>query len=283
MVLKLKKIATIIITFNSEKYINHCIESVLAQTYPGTVIYIVDNSSSNTEYLDMIDESRIRVIKLNENTGFCKANNIAYSKVKDEVDFVVFLNPDAFLQPDFFKLCIKHFDNDSNKCIGVISCPLLGYDIEHKVPTGFIDSLGIYKTSYGKWYDLKQGQKLSDIKLSGINEVPAICGALMFCRNEALKEVLLNGCEVFDNNFYMYKEDIDLSLRLRKKKWVLVIDQSILAYHCRGWNKERKNVPYKFRYLSALNEMRLYLRNRSGYFIFSMFKLVYIKVVEGNK
>lgn len=102
----------------------------------------------------------------------------------------------------------------------------------------------------------------------------------MLCRKKALDEVLLQGGAIFDPSFYMYKEDIDLSLRLRRKGWSLMYVPSLVAYHCRGWKKERKDVPKAYRLLSARNEMRLYARSGSPYVIYSALKYAAVKLLN---
>ena len=214
----------------------------------------------------------------NNNIGFCKGNNIGLSLVKDEINYILFLNPDTFLAKDFIEKAESYMNCYSQRKTAALSCTLMGYDIEKDCPTGKIDSAGIFRKWYGYWYDRCQGD--SSDKIEGLKEesVPALCGALMFCRRQALKEVMLSPNEVWDNSFFMYKEDIDLSLRLRQKKWDLKILPNLTAYHCRGWQKNRKEVPKHLRLLSAKNEVKLFTKLHSPCVFYSCFKYLSVKL-----
>jgi GT2 family glycosyltransferase len=99
-------------------------------------------------------------------------------------------------------------------------------------------------------------------------QIPAICGAVFFTRKCALEEVMIKGNEVFDSSFYMYKEDIDLSLRLKKKGWGLYFVPDLVCYHCRGWSRDRKDMPRRFRLCSAKNEMTIQWKRRNPIALF---------------
>ena len=160
--------------------------------------------------------------------------------------------------------------------VAILTGTLLGFDIKTSKPNGQIDSTGIFQKWYGKWYDRLQGSVTSKTLLQTTSEsVPAVCGALMFCRALALRAVLIGGKEVFDETFFMYKEDIDLSLRLIRKGWRLIYLADLHCYHCRGW-KSRKHMPRYFRYLSARNELRICPKNRWRGLVYSLCKFIFV-------
>lgn len=233
-------ISVIIVTHNSAKFLPKCLASLKAQSVSHEIV-IVDSGSVDPSYLDGYDN----VIKTS-NIGFCAANNLGFTKASSE--FVLFLNPDAFLSPNFLADAL-HLMEKYPQC-GALTGSLLGYDFDHDRPTGKYDSTGIFSTWYGKWYDRDQGKPVSEITYHNMESVPAICGALMFCRKKALTH------PVFDPTFYMYKEDIDLSLRLRAKGWDLLFFPKLIAYHGRGW-KKRSQIPRQFRLFSARNEIKI--------------------------
>jgi len=136
-------------------------------------------------------------------------------------------------------------------------------DIDQDKPSGLYDSTGIFCRWYGRWYDRDQGQSIQQPPQREEEEPTAICGALMFCRKDALDQVLIRGNEVFDSSFYMYKDDIDLSLRVRRANWKLAFVPQFTAYHCRGWNPDRSKMARRFRKMSARNELCIHLRNYS--------------------
>jgi GT2 family glycosyltransferase len=210
-----------------------------------------------------------------ENVGFCKGNNLGYSQVDQKTEFVLFLNPDAFLPPVFMQEALGIME--SHPSLGALSSVLLGYDPFRKEATGRVDSTGIFRTWYGKWYDRDHGAKWTGTQAECLEAVPALCGALMLCRQKAVQSVLIGQHEVMDERYFMYKEDIDLSLRLRQKGWEVAIAPQLIAYHCRGWNKKRSCVPKSLRLMSARNEMRLYARLKSPCILYSAIKYMAVK------
>jgi GT2 family glycosyltransferase len=152
-------------------------------------------------------------------------------------------------------------ENPLHHRCGALTGTTLGYDIVADKPTGKYDSTGVFHTWYGHWFDRGQGQACQSSLYDRKESIPAICGAIYFARKKALDTVMLRNYEVFDNSFYMYKEDIDLSLRLRRKRWTLDFVPDLIAYHCRGWNRDRSKMPRELRLCSAKNELIIHTRN----------------------
>lgn len=272
------EIAIIIVTHNSELYLPQCIASLQKQTFPSSRIILVDSGSASQDYLKCYESyPNISLCLLQENVGFCEGNNRGISQLSPETNYVLFLNPDAFLTPSFLEEAVRCMELDENASVGALTGLLLGYDIQKGQPTGYIDSAGIFRLWYGRWYDRGQGEP-EHTRVFSCGDVPAICGALMFCRKEALDQVVLGLHQVMDPSFYMYKEDIDLSLRLRRQGWRLLFLPHLIAYHCRGWKKNRSQVPKDFRLLSARNEMRLYARLFSPCWFYSALKYASVKL-----
>ncbi|CCB91947.1 glycosyltransferase, family 2 [Waddlia chondrophila 2032/99] len=260
MLFKLKKkqperqrVSVIIISYNNESQVAKCLDALRQQTVSPHQMILVDTGSKDRSYLEKYREE-CYVIEAEPHCGFCVGNNLGYLAVDPEADAVLFLNPDAFLFPDFLENGARYLSHHTD--VGAITGLTLGYDFEMKKPTGFVDTTGIFSTWYGKWYDRGQGSIYDPVNSPGHGDIPAICGAVFLGRKKALDQTRINR-EVMDSRYFMYKEDIDLSLRLLKKKWKLRYVPELKAYHCRGWKKNRKEMPRQYRLYSARNELRV--------------------------
>lgn len=250
------KCSVIIITHDNQSVIHKAVDCVRRQSRLPAQILIVDTGSKDRGYLrqyELADDTT--VIYGGDEIGFCRGNNIGYQAVSSDVDYVLFLNPDAFLSPQFIEGAVGFMEEPDNASCGMLTGVLYGYDLAADCPSGRYDSTGIFRKWYGRWFDRGQGKPVSDHLYNVIEEVPAICGALMFCRRSAVESVLIREREVLDSTFYMYKEDIDFSLRLKSKGWKLKYVPSLSAYHCRGWNCDRRKMARKVRLISARNEL----------------------------
>ena len=184
------------------------------------------------------------------------------------------MNPDTFLEPDTLESALSILSTAPE--VGIVGGRLKSFDIDHSKPTGLLDSTGIFRSWYGRWYDRGQGEINADnYKIR--EEVPAVCGAFMFCRTSALQEAIPT---VFDESFFMYKEDIDLCLRLREKGWKLLYAPEVEAYHARGWALDRKEISYTIRCLASKNEIRLNLKHRSPYLVWALGKYLAVRLFK---
>ncbi len=262
----------IIVTHNSSSLLPVCLAHLNAQSQRVSTVIVVDSGSQDSRYLDNLDCLWPLIVFKNSNIGFGKANNLGFQHIHGDDGVVVFLNPDTFLPVDFLAGAVRRLE--ANPLAAVVSGKLLGFDFSQMKATGKIDSTGIYRRWYGRWYDRGQGQA-DQGQYEREESVPALCGALMVCRLLALKE---DGREPFDPDFFLYKEDIELSIRLRKRGWELIYSAALPAFHCRGWNKNRQSIPYELRIIAAKNEVLLYKRHPSIYVLWALMKLFLVKM-----
>lgn len=266
------KVAAIVVSYNSEATIERCLQGLDAQDYPLDTIILVDSGSSDLNYLQAAAQKHFVQLVLSENVGFSKANNLGLTNIPQDIDFVLFVNPDLFLEPDFVIKALRIFKNEP--LTGMLSGKLLGYDMEQDKPSGRIDSTGILRKWYGRWYDRGQGEP-DNRQYEHPESMPALCGALLFCRNAAFKSL---AGPVFDPDFFLYKEDIELGLRMRKSGWKLLYHPGLTGYHCRGWQNERGLMPYELRLMAAKSEILLYKKHPSPYVLWALLKYFLVRV-----
>ncbi|HTV51174.1 MAG TPA: glycosyltransferase family 2 protein [Steroidobacteraceae bacterium] len=273
-------VAVVIVTYDSAPVLDTCLRALKAQSRRADVIVIVDNDSPDAAYLERVpQDARHRVIRNMHNEGYAGANNTGYALVR-YCRYVLFLNPDAFPAPGLLEQAVQLMGDPEARDVGCLTGTLLGFDPEHQQPTGLIDSTGIFQSRLGRWRDRGRGERwIPDATGLVAQDIPAACGALMFCRTEALEDAALAPGEIFDSRFFMYKEDIELSLRLRRHGWRLRYAPELLCYHCRGW-QHRQSASYRARYLSARNELRVCAHNRLRGFTYSVLKYLFVLLVE---
>jgi GT2 family glycosyltransferase len=268
--------AVVIVTHNSQRELGSCLTSIEEQTVKPGAIVIVDSGSTDIAYLQPhCDGERITSF-LEKNIGFSRANNLGFQSIDQSADFVLFLNPDAFPEQDSINLALDFLTQ--NEDVGCVSGRLLGFDCGRGRATGAIDSTGIFRKWYGRWYDRGQGE--SDNGRYAVQEdIPAACGAFLFCRKEMLDQVALAEGIVFDPDFFLYKEDIELCLRIRKSHWRIVYLPDLLVYHCRGW-QNRQQIPHQQRLTAAASELLLYQKHPSPYVLWALTKYVLVRWLQ---
>lgn len=267
-------LSVIIVTHNSERVIDRCIESLDKQSLAPNRVIIVDSGSNETSYLNALKKKTGFEVHLKKNIGFAAANNFGFFQTGGSGDFVCLMNPDTFLGSDSLKRSLAILTERHE--IAILTGRLKGFDLKKVRPNGLLDSTGVFRTWYGRWYDRGQGVK-NEGNFQSEEVVPAVCGAFMFCRMEALRQELPN---VLDESFFMYKEDIDLCLRLRKRGWRMLYTPDVEAFHARGWAKDRKEIAFETRCLASKNEIRLNLKHQSPYLLWALFKYLAVRLLR---
>jgi GT2 family glycosyltransferase len=275
----MRKTAVIIVTHNSQPVLLRCLTSLEQQTVPPDTVVLVDSGSVDHNYLRPYQDHAGITVFFENNIGFSRANNIGYASVAQDTDFILFLNPDAFPEPDSIELALAFFSDKDNRDVGCIGGRLSGFDCDSGESTGRLDSTGVFRKWYGCWHDRSQGEADNGQRMVR-EDVPAVCGAFFFCRKTMLEQVSLirgENKDVFDPDFFLYKEDIELCLRMRKAGWRIVYLPEIVVRHCRGWQKDRRLIPHQLRLTAAASELLLYRKHPSLYMLWALIKYLLVR------
>ena len=196
-------IAVVVVNWNSDQYLKKCLQNLKDQTLPPARVLVVDNASTDGSMDGLRQKfSDWEFIHLEKNTGFAAANNLAVHQAAD-CDWVAFLNPDAFAHIDWLEKLMQAAERFPGvKMFGSHMC---GYDNE------LIDGTGdIYHVSGVAWRR-DHGMKSSEINRES-GEIFSPCAAASLIHRDVFLEA--GG---FDEHFFCYNEDVDLSFRLRLK------------------------------------------------------------------
>ncbi len=270
------KTSAIIVTHDSGAVLDHCLRALRQASGKRISVVIVDSGSPDKRYLkEAAGGGEITVIQ-STNTGYGRANNLGWQRLDSRTEFVLFLNPDAFPTPGSVERAINYLARTPD--VAAVGGKLLGFDLSRSDTTGKIDSTGIFRTWYGRWHDRGQGQP-DNGQYDTVQDVAAICGAFFICRRAALEQVRLEQGVVFDPDFFLYKEDIELCLRLRRAGWRLVYLPDVVVHHCRGWRK-RRDTSRSLRLTAASSELILYRKHPSPYILWALLKYVLVRVLN---
>lgn len=250
-------VTAILVTHNSQAVLARAVRCLQSGAEVPHRIVVVDSGSEDPSYLDglVFDESEGQVLMAAGNVGFCVGNNLGLG-ASDGDDDVLLLNPDAFVSPEFLLESRRYLATHPD--VGAVGPKLTGFDLATDQPTGLIDSAGIGQSGWGRFFDRGQGRPDQGQYDDPVDAV-ALCGAAILLRRSALADALVAG-QLFDPAFFMYKEDIDLSIRLQRAGWRTVYLGQTTVQHCRGWNPDRALMPRWTKRQSLANEWRLWRR-----------------------
>jgi GT2 family glycosyltransferase len=324
-----------LINYNGRKFVFQAIESAVDQNYPNLEIILIDNDSTDgtreeiekkipeweerrkniaRRWLHSPDRAveskcelhkgstqeyganRIIYIKNTENAGFGKPHNVAMRMMRG--DFILLLNYDAILKPDYIENVLKPFED---KRVGAVQGKLLRYDFDknelyknkENPELNTIDTTGLMMLKNRRIVCIGQGEADKG-QFEEEKEVFGADGAVPVYRKEALEDVKLRIMnhesqpkagppraekfkiqnsiyEYFDENFFMYKEDVDLAWRMRLAGWKAVYTPKAVAYHGRGSGDSMAN-----NYIDIIKERRK-INNFAKYLSFKHQRLMQIK------
>ena len=206
------KVSVIIVNYNGKELLKKCLESLFKVNYKNFEVILVENNSTDgtVEFITKNYPSII-IIKLDSNKGFAEPNNIG-SKIANG-EYLLFLNNDTVVTPDFISKMIKVTENDNK--IGICQSLLLK-------PDGSIDSSGDFIDKLGIVYNSKT-------KTDEIREIFSARGASMLIRKKIFEKL-----ERFDEKFYVSFEDVDLGWRTWIMGYRVVLVPSSIVYHKSG-------------------------------------------------
>ncbi|OWK27034.1 MAG: hypothetical protein US76_00190 [Parcubacteria group bacterium GW2011_GWA2_38_13b] len=275
----MSKFSINLLVYNGLKFLPQCIESVLNQSYKEYDFLIIDNNSTDgsRDYLKILQRSmpHIKIIFNETNAGFAAGHNQGIGKSDSE--YILCLNQDIILDKDFLKNAVEILNRGDK--IGALQPKLLRLkkiDGEWQ-KTDIIDTTGLMMLKNRRI--VNRGQGWLDTKYQIPNtkytEVFGADGAAPIYKREALENIKIpisnKNFEYFDEDFFMYKEDVDLAWRMRLYGWKTVYAPDIIGWHARGAGDSAKT-----KYLDVIKERRK-ISQFSKYYSFKNQRLMQIK------
>jgi GT2 family glycosyltransferase len=248
------RVTIVLVTWNSAAYLPRCLEGVAQQTIRDLELIVVDNASTD-DSVDLVRGHATRLIRNDTNLGFSAAVNQAIAIATSP--FILLLNPDCSLHADYLQRLLAVFDDER---VGSATGLLIRAEGVSIRPTGVVDSAGIRMTRNGRHLDLGQGEAIASIPTQPF-EVFGVSGAAALFRSAFLQDVAIEG-EVFDEDFFAYREDADLAWRGRLFGWTSMCEPRAQADHVRHVTPEaRRSLSAEINMHSVKNRFLLRLKN----------------------
>ncbi len=223
---------------NKEAEISLAIRSALLTDLKVKVI-VVDNSPIDTLKSIRAIDNRVEYIFTGNNIGFGAAHNIALYKSIETAKYHLILNPDISFSAGVLDKIFAFMDANPN--VGMVSPKILYNDgslqkLCKLLPTP-VDLIGrrFLPSSFSWVKKRNERYELSNFNYESCVNIPNLSGCFMFLRNEVLKKVGL-----FDNRYFMYLEDVDLSRRIHKFSETVFFNE-VEIFH--GFKKESYSSP----------------------------------------
>jgi N-acetylglucosaminyl-diphospho-decaprenol L-rhamnosyltransferase len=249
------KITVVINTFKSEDKIYHCLDSIQSKYN----VILIENSN-NIEFKNKLEAkySNVKCFLTGENLGYAKGNNLGLSKVKSP--YALVLNPDAVLNND----TINNFFISSDK---LNEFAILG------------------PAKQNEFSSIDENENKDEIF-----QVNYLKGFAMFLNMKEFKDI-----GFFDDNFFIYLEEIDLCKRLRKKYKKIYLDKNIIVSHL-GGSSHNKSINFEMELSRNWHWMwsTFYFNKKhynftyalikvSGKFLSSMIKIFFYTLILDNQ
>lgn len=206
----------IIVNWNGKHHLKDCLEGLRRQTYTAFSTLLVDNGSTDgsVEFVERYFPE-VRTIALKENTGFCKANNIAIRSVRSR--YIALVNNDAVAHPHWLENLVRAMEN--NPAAGLAASKMLFWD-----NPGIIDRAGDAYSTAGT--GLLRGRGASAGNYNRSEWIFGACAGAAIYRGEMLDDIGL-----FDEDFFLVYEDVDLSFRAQLRGYPCLYVPEAVVYH----------------------------------------------------
>lgn len=208
----------IVVSYNSGFHLQRCIDALEAQTFTDWEAVVWDNASADDAIHRLEVGPGIRTVAHDENLGFAAGNNRATELSRSE--FIAFLNPDAFAEPDWLERLVAAADRYGAEAVASLQLD----DADPTILDGAGDCMSIAGIPWRGGY----GHPVASAPTEPC-EVFSACGAAALYRRGVFEA--LGG---FEERFFCYCEDVDLGFRLRLMGGRCVLEPRAVVRHLGG-------------------------------------------------
>ncbi len=236
-----KDLSVVIVNYNVKAFLEQCLIAIeRARGDLNIEVFVVDNASvDGSQAMVRKRFPNVELIENSRNVGFATANNQALKRAQGE--YVLIINPDTLIQEDTLVVLKQYLDQDPS--VGAVGCKLLNPDGSFQIasrrsfPTPWVAFSRIVGLSllfpksrlFGKY-------NLTYLDPDIETEVDVLAGSLMMMRRSVLGQV-----GFFDEEYFMYGEDIDLSYRIKKAGWRIVYTPKTKVIHYKGESTKKSD------------------------------------------
>lgn len=244
-------ISAVVISYNSEKFLEENLDSLTAQTVKFSQIIVVDNNSQDNSLKIIKSYPGVQAIALDYNSGYAAGANLGIKKCSS--DLVLVANADIILDEKLNEKVIEKFKADDE--LALLSPLILRFDRKTVDSAGQSCSRALYPVEIGF------NKPAAEVPLKERN-VFSVCGAATVFRREALEKLQIAG-EYYDEDFFIFWEDFDIGWRAALFGLKTLFFPDALVYHYRSGTL-KKNFLSRFSLALARNSFIKYhlVKNR---------------------
>jgi GT2 family glycosyltransferase len=213
-------VSVIIVNYNGEVYLDKCLDSLRATTYPNFEVLVIDNNSTD-QSSDLVKRNYpyVKLIKLKTNQGFAVANNLAAKEAKG--DFYIFLNNDTVVTKTWLSELVNAIIESEDKEVAIAQSFLLRQN-------GEIDSSGDFIDRFGRAYSSKLKNPPDR------RQIMSARAASMIVKKQVFWE--LGG---FEEMFFASFEDVHLGWKAWIAGYKVILASNSIVYHFTGQTVKR--------------------------------------------
>lgn len=273
------KVIFVILNWNQYKNTLECLDSLMKIDYDNFDIVVVDNGSSDNS-VSIIKERfpDVYIIENKKNLGASEGKNVGVRfSLRENPDYIFFLDNDTTVDKDILKELIKVMDSDSR--IGLVAPMIYYYD---KRETIWMAGGGLIDCWRGKFYDLKEGQiDNGQFKMRNLDIVPE---GFSFVKKEIFQKIGL-----WDPDFFFYYENGVWNTKIKRQGYRIVLSPKAKVWHKVSFSQGRESSDFYYyrtrnRLLFMLkNAPKLYLPFFFLYFIYDFFYHILLTLYLSKK
>ncbi len=263
------KVSIVILNWNGKKFLKDCLTSLSRINYQPVEILVVDNNSSDGS-VEFVKQKfpQAKLIANRQNYGFAKGNNLGLKAATGE--YILFLNNDTVVTPDFLRLMIEDFQQDLT--LGCIQPQMRMMTDKTR-----LDEAGAYLAFNGflYHYGYRKDYRLPNYQVP--REIFSAKGACMLIPRKVIAKV--GG---FDEDFFIFFEETDLCYRIWLAGYTVRYEPRSVIYHLTGGDTVDRYSYSQRIYLTFRNMNCAYLKNfgtRNLLMIFPLFVVMQLGVL----
>jgi GT2 family glycosyltransferase len=213
------KFSIIILNWNGDNIIEECIDSVLQTRYNNIEIIVVDNASTDQSVAKIKKYSQVLLIQNSANSGYAAGNTIGYKAASG--DFIVTLNNDMVVDPDWLDMPAVYFEKDP--LLGIISCRQMQYYSNDKID--------------GLYHLIKPDLSITPFGMNQIYDPKCkrhSCPGFVISANGGsaiYRRAVLEQTGGLDERFFAYFEEVDLCFRAFFLGWKCLYSPLSVVFH----------------------------------------------------